>query len=355
MFRGCPHCEKPSAIEVRYDYSRLRVRRNRNATGLHQWRELLPAFDNPVSLYEGNTPLVPYPVPGSPVRLLIKNETQNPTWSWKDRANAMSSSAARQFGYKNLVVVSTGNHGNAAAAYSSAAGLRCRVLCNSDVPAVQVQLMRHYGAETIIGDNQEQLLCELLAGGDWFPGIVICPRIGYANPFSVEGFKTIAFEIVEQLNGTVPDRIFVPTGSGDGLYGVAKGFRELVLSGEIERSPRIVCCQARQVNPFVQAFREGRRHLTRVAGCPTLAASIAEEIGDQVALQAIYDSGGEARDASEVEIRHAVHQLAHHGLALEPASAVGLACALAHPEVKSEETWVVIGTGTAIRWPESYQ
>jgi threonine synthase len=322
---------------------------------LWQWRSLLPAFRDVVSLYEGNTPLVPYAVPGSGIRLLIKNETQNPTWSWKDRANTLSASAARHFGYRSLVTVSTGNHGNAAAAYSAAAGLRCRVFCNESASPMQMLLMQHYGAETVVGGDQDTFLDELLYHDEWFPGIVICPRTGHANPFGVEGFKTIAFEIVEQLGGIAPDRVFIPTGSGDGLYGIAKGFRELVLTGTIQRSPRIVCCQTVQANPFVRAFREGRRTVTPVPTGPSVATSISEPVGDQVALQAIYDSCGEALDVAEDDIMRCVRLLARRGLAFEPSSAVALACVLSHPDLHSDEIWVVIGTGTAIRWPASFQ
>lgn len=355
MMRGCPKCSpEKSAVEVRYEYAKARAERLDSKPGLWQWSRLLPPFSQVESLGEGNTPLVPYPIAGSNVRLFIKNETQNPTWSWKDRANTVSVSAARHFGYRKFSVISTGNHGSAAAAYSATAGLQCRVLCDPNISPIHLQLMRHYGAETVVGGSQELAMCQMLGQGDWFPGVVICPRDGYANPYGVEGFKTIAFEIVEQLDGKAPDRVFVPTGSGDGLYGIAKGFRELVLTGAIEQSPKIVGCQTVAVNPFVQAFRQRAQHVARVPAKATIARSIAEPIGDQVALQAIYESDGEAVDTSENRIREAVKLLAHRGLALEPSSAVALACALEHPDLACEETWIVIGTGTAIRWPESF-
>lgn len=356
MMHGCPKCSpKEGTVEVRYDYEKVRAERNHSKPGVWQWSGLLPAFSQVESLGEGNSPLVPYPVTGNGVRLFIKNETQNPTWSWKDRANTVSVSAARHFGYRNFSVISTGNHGSAAAAYSAAGGLGCRVLCDPNISPNHLQLMHHYGAETVVGGNQELAMCQMLSQGNWFPGVVICPRDGYANPYGVEGYKTIAFEIVEQLNGSAPDRVFVPMGSGDGLYGIAKGFRELVLTGAIAQSPKIIGCQAAEVNPFVQAFRQGAQRVSRVPAKTTIARSIAEPIGDQVALTAIYDSGGEAIDASEDRIRDAVRSLARCGLALEPSSAVALACALDHRDLTCDETWIVIGTGTAIRWAESFQ
>src|SRR5207247_9821402 len=105
----------------------------------------------------------------------------------------------------------------------------------------------------------------LVERGDWFPSSILCPRDGYANPFGVEGFKTIAFEIVQQLNGRAPDRVYAPVGSGDGLYGVWKGFVELRRIGAVDRMPRMVACQASGANPYVRAFRLGERTVRAVA------------------------------------------------------------------------------------------
>ena len=105
----------------------------------------------------------------------------------------------------------------------------------------------------------------LVARGNWFPDAILCPRDGYANPFGVEGFKTIAFEIVEQLGGKAPDRVYAPVGSGDGFYGVWKGFVELHKAGVLDRLPRMVACQASGANPYVRAFRRGDRTLQAVA------------------------------------------------------------------------------------------
>lgn len=345
------------ALEVRYRYGSLPLERAREQPGLWQWKSLLPdaGADCITSLGEGSSPLVPIRrEPGRP-RILIKNETANPTWSYKDRANTLSVSMARRFGLENLCTISTGNHGNSAAAYSSAGGVRCIVFCGAEVPCRQTSQMRLYGAEVLVGGNQQELLLKLINGGGWYPAVIVCPRAGCANPYGIEGYKTIAFEIQEQLLGRIPDRVFVPVGSGDGFYGIAKGFRELVLSGRASRMPKMMACQTVAANPFVRAFREGRRTLTRVVGdVSTVALSIGERIGGQPALHAIYESGGEALEVEESEIRRITRWLAGCGLALEPSSATALAGALVYDRSASEEeTWVVIGTGTALRWPQS--
>jgi threonine synthase len=316
---------------------------------------LLPkvAIDNIVSLHEGNTPLVRmknWPGPGF---FYVKNETANPTWSYKDRANSVTVSVARDFGFENVVAVSTGNHGSAAAAYCSAADRRCVVFCHEEVPELQVALMRAYGATVFRGGCQDALARALVARGGWFPSGIICPRSGSGNPFGVEGFKTISFEIFDQLGGAVPDRIFVPVGSGDGLYGIWKGFVELRRAGRTDRVPRMYACQASGANPYVRAYRMRRPRLTAVETAQTVALSIAEKIGGEPALQAVYDSEGAAVEADDESILEAAACLARAGLALELASAAAFACARLVTDVDRAETWVAIGTGAAVKWPEA--
>jgi len=358
VFGGCPHCAsegRKAPLEMRYEYTCVApTERGGCAPGIWRWSTLLPRVTkgNRISIGEGNTPLVA--IRGDGPRLMLKNETANPTWSYKDRANCVSVSVAREFGFKRIFATSTGNHGSAAAAYATAAGLQCVVFCHRDAPDLQLALMRHYGAAVFRGGPQAALGRALVARGDWFPGSILCPRDGYANPFGVEGFKTIAFEIVEQLGGNAPDRIYAPVGSGDGFYGVWKGFVELHKIGAFDRLPRMVACQASGANPYVRAFRRGDRTMRTVASARTVALSIAEKIGGDAALHAVYDSGGAAVEADEDEIIATGRALARQGFAVEPASAVAVACARseAAPEY-SGETWVAIGTGSTVKWPQS--
>jgi len=353
MFKGCPECAREgrkAALEVRYDYSRTPARLpDARQPGLWRWSALLPAdWNYRTSLHEGNTPLAA--LSGG---LLLKNETVNPTWSYKDRANAVSVSMARQFGFTKVVAVSTGNHGNAASAYASAAGLRCVVFCHEDAGDLQMALMQQYGATVFRGGEQDRLVHSLVARGDWFPCAIICPRGGYANPFGVEGFKTIAFEVVEQLGGSVPDRVFMPVGSGDGLYGIWKGFTELRRMGRTSRVPRMMACQAEGANPYVRAFRERKPRLTAVERGDTVALSIAEKIGGETALKAVYESDGAALEVCDRVILETARAVAREGFALEPASAAAVACARCFGNPGRDEIWVTIGTGAASKWPSA--
>jgi threonine synthase len=328
------------------------------APGLWRWAGLLPPVDSAhrVTLHEGNTPLVPLTQAAHGPRLLLKNETGNPTWSWKDRPNAVSISVARHFGFSRAVAKSTGNHGNAVAAYSAAAGIAATVLCNPDTPALQLALMEGYGARVVRGGCQDKILDRMVASQGYFPCTILCPRAGYSNPFGIEGFKTIAFEIVEALGGVAPARVFIPVGSGDGVYGIWKGFRELAERNRIPAAPKIVACQPEGANSAAKAWREGRNHASPLESMSTAALSVAEPVTGDHALRAVYESGGEFREVSEFAIREAAAALRKKGFALELASALPYACAAqpAGSEPSAEgETWVLIGSGAAVKWPET--
>jgi threonine synthase len=156
---------------------------------------------------------------------------------------------------------------------------------------------------------------------------------------------------VEQL-GAAPDRIFVPTGSGDGIYGIWKGFRELAALGAIPRAPRMVACQSTGADSTVRAFQAGRPRHEPLEHPATVALTIGERIAGDHALRAVYDSGGEAIAVSDEQILDAARRLARQGLALENASAAALACAETLPRADGEK-WVVIGSGAAVKWPLS--
>ncbi len=285
--------------------------------GVWRWAGLLPAveLDQRVTLHEGSTPFVPIDLPGVNARVFLKNETSNPTWSWKDRPNAVSISMARQFGFQRVIASSTGNHGNSASAYASAAGLDATILCNPGTSELQLALMQSFGARVVLGGCQDRMINRLVAAQSHFPCTILCPRAGHSNPFGIEGFKTIAFEIVDSLGGSAPDRVFVPAGSGDGTYGIWKGFRELAERKQISAAPRIVACQAQGANSALRAWKMGRNHVEALPEVHTDALSVAELATGDHALRAVYESRGEFREASETEIAGAAKALRHLGFA----------------------------------------
>lgn len=322
-------------------------------SGLWRWSSLLPPIreDSRVSLGEGQTPLIPMACAPDGVKLFLKNETANPTWSWKDRPNCVSVSMAREFGFRRLAAISTGNHGCAAAAYSTAANMDCVVFCDPRAPASQVALMSSYGARIVRGGDREMLFHQLLQRGHHYPCSIFCPRPGYANPFGVEGFKTIAFEICEQLDRKIPDHVFVPVGSGDGIYGIWKGFRELQELGFVSKVPKMIACQVSGADSAFRAFRRGSKHIEPLSSTSTTALSIAEPVTGDHALRAVYQSGGSVLTCSDDDALAAMRLLLRQGFALEMASAVPLACAQRiASEENARETWVIIGSGAAVKW-----
>jgi len=365
LFSGCPTCRqtgRKSPLEVRYDYARLGgLEPDRDSLGIWRWHKLLPPVEprNRVTLGEGNTPLVQLSGWTGSAQLYLKNETANPTWAYKDRANCISASLARQFGLKNIATVSTGNHGNSLSAYAAAGGLRCVVFCHADAPELQLALMQFYGASVFRGGRREAMLEKLAARGDCFPACTSSLRDNFANPFAIEGFKTIAFEIFAQLGGRVPDRVFVPVGSGDGFYGIWKGFVELARLGLADKVPRMIACQSTGADCYVRAWRDRAEQLTPLEHAHTVALSICEAIGGEQALGAIYESAGAAVGLPDEEILGAAAQLARQGFALEPASAAAVAGARSmaaegsDPGTGLDECWVAIGTGAAVKWPRN--
>ena len=355
LFHGCPDCRasgRSSPVEVRYEKLPSELARAAGM-GIWKWHAWLPPVceENRVSLGEGSTSLVPVHIESVRARLLLKNETGNPTWSWKDRPNAASISMACQLGFTRTLAISTGNHGSAAAAYAARAGVECVVLCHEDTPDVQVALMRAYGAAVTRGGDRETLARRLIDRGDFFPDTILCPRAGFANPYGVEGFKTIAFEIVQEL-GHVPDRVFVPVGSGDGIYGIWKGFRELRDLGVVQQAPRMIACQSAGADSLVRAIRAGRSHVEMLGRVESVALSIGERVTGDHAARAVFESQGDAVAVTDQEIFAALTSAGRQGLSMETSSAASLAGMKICEAASSEsETWVAIATGASVKWP----
>jgi threonine synthase len=331
---------------------------NKRGAGVWGWKNHLPNIpqESRITLGEGGTALLRVEENGEGPEVYLKNETTNPTWSWKDRPNAVSVSMAKHFGFKRVIAISTGNHGNAMAAMAAAGGLKATVLCNVEAPALQLALMQAYGARVVRGGNAEAMVLDVIRRGDTFPCTTLSMQKAYSNPFGVEGAKTIAFEIWQDL-GRVPDRVFVGVGSGDGLYGIWKGFRELHECGLSARVPKIIGCQTIGANSLVRAFRKKAETITRLKSIETVAASLAEYATGNQALRAIRESGGEALEVTDKETLDSMRWMSQRGIALEPSSAVPLAClrrarAAQGTRKNSSEIWVTIGSGAAAKWPE---
>jgi threonine synthase len=361
---GCPACHS-GVLEVAYaavrdgDPSVLsHSDRARQTTGIWRWQGLLPVLGDahePVSLAEGDTPLLGAPELGPSVWL--KYEGKNPTHSFKDRFQAVAISAAVALGKTRVVCASTGNHGVAAAAYSARAGLRCAVLTHEEAPAAHVEAIRQFGATPVaVPPNvRSDLLCKLVDDG-WYPSTTFWP-MPVSNPYGIEGYKTIAFELFEQLgqDALASAHVFVPVGGGDSLYGIYKGLQELVQLGSLARLPRVHACQPTGAAPLVAAQTSAADEVPHVEVDRSLALSIREADTGRHAWRGLRESGGRAVAVSDTEIMGAAGRLSGLGLSVDPASAASVAGALAAVRdhvVMDDGPVVCILTASGARWPQ---
>ena len=316
----------------------------------------IPPGAEPVSLGEGRTPLLRLDRSAAAAgleHLYLKDETRNPTWSYKDRLAAAATTRARAAGAETVVVATTGNHGAAVAAYAAAAGLRCVALTLASVPLTMKVLMQAYGARVVAlekGPDRWALMRDAVEARGWVPmSGLVDPPIG-SNPFGVDGYKTIAYELFEDL-GTVPDVVLVPTAYGDGLTGMYRGFVDLVDLGLAPATPRMVAVEP--LGPFAAALAAGGEEPGRVESRPSAAFSIAGAVSTYQGVDTIRSSGGDAVVVREKDIVAAQLALgAAEGLYLEASSAIALPAAAAMASsgtIRPDETVVLIGTSTGLK------
>lgn len=319
--------------------------------GLWDFRALLPVDDEtaPVSIGEGNTPLLPIPTPHG--TLYVKNESVNPTWSHKDRAMTVAVTVARRLGFRTVVGASTGNAGAALAAYAARAGLRCVLFTGTDVPPTMQTLMRAYGALLILvagGPNRRALAALGIERFGWFPGTnVTDPPVG-SNAYGIEGYTTIAYEIARDL-GDAPAAVVVPTSYADNLTGIWRGFERLHAAGVTTRLPRMIVAEPGNSATYSAALAgDGPR---TIPATPTAAFSIGGGTASVQGWQSVRASGGAALSVPEEEILPTqVRFGAETGLYLEAASIVGVHAAY-RVAAETEDSVVVIATSSGLKDP----
>ena len=363
----CRECGKP--LLVRYDlWQAARTLTRESLAGrradLWRYRELLPVEndDNIVSLGEGWTPLLRAQNLGKQIgidQLYIKDESQNPTQSFKARGMSAAVSMAKELGATKLAVPSAGNAAGALAAYAARAGLECFIFMPDDTPRANVIECEQTGAHVtlmagLITDCGAEVARRKEAEG-WFDVSTL------KEPYRVEGKKTLGYELAEQFNWELPDVIVYPTGGGTGLIGMWKAFAEMEEMGWIDsRRPRMVTVQASGCAPIVNAFETGKRFADEFADAATVASGlrVPKAIGDFLIIDALRESGGTAVAVTDEELIAATKEIgAAEGIFCAPEGAACLPALrklLAADLVKADERVVLFNTGAGVKYLEAF-
>ncbi len=326
---------------------------------LWRYQEVMPgAADAAVTLGEGGTPLLPLKRLGERhgcPHLYLKDESFNPTGTFKARGMAAAVSQARALGARKLAVPTAGNAGGALAAYASRAGLEAYVLMPKDAPPANQLEVRAHGANLILVDGLigdcGRLLAERKQREGWFDVSTL------KEPYRIEGKKTLGYELYEQLGGRLPDAIFYPTGGGVGLIGMWKAFDEMEALGWIgSERPKMISVQASGCAPIVRAFEQRKPESEPWKNAATIAAGlrVPKALGDFLVLDAIYRSGGAAVATEDDEILAGVRTLARlEGIFACPEGGAVIAALpklLERGVLKGEDTMILVNTGTAMKY-----
>src|SRR5436190_3879712 len=358
-------CSCGAPLLARYELGQARGWSRESLKGrdasMWRYREMLPIYDgeSPVTLGEGFTPLFHARNLGASIgleRLYIKDESLNPTNSFKARGQSAAITRAKYLGAKTIALPTAGNAGNAAAAYSAAAGLACEVFIPRDAKRPFVDECRLYGANVTLVDglitDAGRMAAEKGKPLGWYDVSTL------KEPYRIEGKKTMAYELAEQLEWTWPDWIVYPTGGGTGMVGMWKAFDEIERIGWVKpgKRPRMVSVQAENCAPIVRAFKQGTEKAEPWDDASTLADGlrVPRAIGDFLILRAVRESGGIAvavSDASMVEGMLAIGR--HEGVSAAPeggAALVAIQRLVADGFIKSQHSIVLFNTGGALKY-----
>ncbi len=359
----CPSCGLP--LLARYDLGAARAWSRESLAGrepnMWRYRELRPLLggDAPVTLGEGFTPLFHARRLGAELgldRLYIKDESLNPTNSFKARGQSAAITRAKALGATTIALPTAGNAGNAASAYSAAAGLECQVFIPKDAKRPFVDECRLYGATVTLVDglitDAGRMAAETGKPLGWYDVSTL------KEPYRVEGKKTMGYELAEQMDWRLPDWIVYPTGGGTGLVGMWKAFDELEAIGWIPggHRPRMVSVQAAGCAPIVRAFEQGAEKAAPWENAHTSADGlrVPRAIGDFLILKAVRDSGGTAVAVTDDDmVRDMVAIGSHEGVSAAPEGGAALAAIrklVVDKRIARDESVVLFNTGGALKY-----
>ena len=360
----CPDCKV--TLLPRYNLAAIKQSTNRDEIsrrkkGMWRWHELLPVIEekNQVFLGEGDTPLLSLPRLEEELglsHLYVKDESMNPTGSFKARGLAAAVSKAKELGVEKVIIPTAGNAGGAMAAYAARAGLRAHIFMPKDTPFANIEESRMAGAEVVLVDglisDAAAMAGEKARAEGWFDVST------FKEPYRVEGKKVMGYELAEAFDWQLPDVIVYPTGGGTGLVGMWKAVAELEALGWLEniRRPRMVSVQADGCAPVVKAFEQGATFCDFWSNAQTIASGlrVPKSFADHLILQDIYDSKGIAIAVSDESILESQKQLAGmEGIFAAPEGAATLAALkvlIKQGWVHPEERIVLFNTGSGLKY-----
>ena len=360
----CLDCQSP--LMAVYDLDGLRKNLHREqfaarARGMWRWHELLPVqlAHHCITLGEGDTPLLHLPRLGEKLgfnNLFVKEESGNPTGSFKARGISAAISKASELGIRKVIIPTAGNAGGATAAYVARAAMQAYILMPKDTPIVNIEESRMAGAEVALVDGliseAAGMAGEKARAEGWFD------LSTFKEPYRVEGKKIMGYELAESLGWTLPDVIIYPTGGGTGLVGMWKAFAEMEALGWLDnpKRPRMVAVQAEGCAPVVKAFEAGLSFCDFWTNASTLASGlrVPKSFADHLILNDIYESQGTAVAVSDASILAATHQLGEvEGIFAAPEGAATLAALIKLKEknwLKPDEKIVLFNTGAGLKY-----
>jgi threonine synthase len=361
----CLSCQKPLLAIVDLAAAGRTLKRETVATRdktLWRYREVLPLPGDvePVSLGEGGTPLLRAERFGEDIDLWIKDESLNPTQSFKARGMSVAVSMAKHLGATKLAVPSAGNAGGALAAYAARAGLEAHIFMPRDTPRASIIECRALCAHVtlidgLITDCADEIGRRKTKEG-WFDMSTL------KEPYRVEGKKTLGYELAEQLNWRLPEAILYPTGGGTGLIGMWKAFDEMEALGWIgKKRPRMFAVQATGCAPIVRAFEAREKNAAEVLDAHTIASGlrVPKAIGDFLILNILRQSNGGAIPIDDEEMIRVGREVgSSEGLFVAPEAAAcfaALKSLRSAGEIGSGERVVIFNTGSGIKYLDCYQ
>ena len=362
----CHQCQEPLLAE--YDIERGRVELDRDALlkrqqGMWRWREMLPIkhTKNIIYLGEGDVPLLKVDRIGAALglkQLYVKDESLNPTGSFKARGLAAAVSKAKELGVNKVIIPTAGNAGGALAAYAARAGMHAHVIMPNDTPQANVEESRIAGAtvEMIDGliSDAARIAGKMSQEDGWFDVST------FKEPYRAEGKKIMGYELAVDFDWDLPDVIIYPTGGGTGLVGMWKAFAEMSALGWLTTNarPRMVAVQSTGCAPVVRAFESGANHCDFWDGAQTHASGlrVPKSFADKLILKDIRESQGTAVSVTDDEIATAQERLGRaEGIFAAPegaATLAGMEKLINQGWIQAEERIVLFNTGSGLKYLE---